>query len=255
MWHDFDEEMSLRSQLTRAVEQGAFTIVHQPIHALADGRIVGVEALARWSDGTLGDVPPATFIPVAERAHLIVAIGEFVLEQACLEFAAWNLAQDKYLSVNVSPLQLLDLSFPEMAVAAVARHGLRADQLVLEVTETALAEESQIATVLDLLRMEGFRIAIDDFGTGYSSLRYLHHFPVDIIKIDRSYVQDIEQDEEAARLLSALLQMISTLKLTCVAEGIETEAQAAQLTGSDVLTDRGTCSAGRCRWPCCRSRR
>jgi diguanylate cyclase (GGDEF)-like protein len=231
MWHDFDEEMSLRHQLAQAVEQGSLTVVHQPIHELASGRIMGVEALARWSDGTLGDVPPATFIPVAERAHLIVAIGEFVLDRACQEFGRWNVGLDKYLSVNVSPLQLLDPGFPETAMLAVLRHGLHPAQLVLEVTETALAEESQIAVVLNRLRMEGFRIAIDDFGTGYSSLRYLHHFPVDIIKIDRSYVDDIEQDEEAARLLSALLQMISTLALICIAEGIETQAQADQLTG------------------------
>jgi diguanylate cyclase (GGDEF)-like protein len=231
MWRDFDAEMSLRSQLAEAVEQGALTVVHQAIHRLSDRRIVGVEALVRWGDGSQGEVPPATFIPVAERAHLIAAIGEFVLDRACQEFGRWNRGKDKYLSVNVSPLQLLDPSFPEMALTTVARHGLRPSQLVLEVTETALAEESQIAIVLDLLRIEGFRIAIDDFGTGYSSLRYLHHFPVDIIKIDRSYVQDIGQDEEAARLLRALVQMISTLELICVAEGIESEDQAAQLTG------------------------
>jgi diguanylate cyclase (GGDEF)-like protein len=231
MWHDFDEEMSLRHQLTLAVEQGTLTVVHQPIHELAGGRILGVEALARWRDGTLGEVPPARFIPVAERAHLIVAIGEFVLDRACQEFARWNVGLDKYLSVNVSPLQLLDPDFPETAMATVLRHGLNPTQLVLEVTETALAEESQIAVVLRRLRAEGFRIAIDDFGTGYSSLRYLHHFPVDIIKIDRSYVGNIDQDEDAARLLSALLQMISTLNLICIAEGIETQAQADQLNG------------------------
>ena len=231
MWRDFDEEMSLRGQLALAVQQGALTVVHQPIHELGSRRIVGVEALVRWSDGTLGEVPPATFIPVAERAHLIVAIGEFVLDRACEEFGRWNVGLDKYLSVNVSPLQLLDPSFPEMAITTVTRHGLHPRQLVLEVTETALAEESQIAIVLDLLRVEGFRIAIDDFGTGYSSLRYLYHFPVDIIKIDRSYVQDIVHDETAARLLRALLQMIATLDLICIAEGIESEAQADQLAG------------------------
>jgi diguanylate cyclase (GGDEF)-like protein len=239
MWHDFDEEMSLRAQLARAVDRGALTVVYQPIHELSSRRIVGVEALARWSDGTLGEVPPATFIPVAERALLIAPIGEFVLDRACEEFSRWNIGQDKYLSVNVSPLQLLDPSFQETVTATVTRHGLHPPQLVLEVTETALAEESQIAPLLERLQRLGFRIAIDDFGTGYSSLRYLHHFPVDIIKIDRSYVQDITHDEEAARLLSALLQMISTLGLLCIAEGIETEQQADQLAGLGCAYSQG----------------
>ena len=115
MWRNFDEEMFLRAQLTQAIQQGSLTIVHQPIHNLRNRRIVGVEALARWSDATLGDVPPATFIPVAERAHLIAPIGEFVLNRACQEFSQWNAGPETYLSVNVSPLQLLDPSFLEMA--------------------------------------------------------------------------------------------------------------------------------------------
>jgi diguanylate cyclase len=229
MSHTFDEEMALRRELAQALEAGELTVVHQPIHDLQTRRIVGVEALARWSDGTLGEVPPATFIPVAERAHLIAPIGEFVLDQACLEFVRWNGAGDKYLSVNVSTLQLLEPTFEEMVTTTAARHGLPPRQLVLEVTETALAEESDIAPVLSGLRERGFRVAIDDFGTGYASLRYLQHFPADVIKIDRSYVMDIEHDEEAARLLGALLQMLSTLDLTCIAEGVESEGQATRL--------------------------
>ncbi len=239
MRHDFDKEMALRTELGRAVENGALTVVYQPIHELGSGQIKGVEALARWSDGTLGDVPPATFIPVAERAHLIAPIGEFVLDRACQEFSRWPDHAGKYLSVNVSPLQLLDPSFREIATATATTHGLLPQQLVLEVTETALGEENEIAVMLGLLSLEGFRIAIDDFGTGYSSLRYLQRFPIDVIKIDRSYVQDVEHDPAAAQLLRAVLALVSTLGLACIAEGVETEGQARRLADLGCANGQG----------------
>ncbi|HEX8630891.1 MAG TPA: EAL domain-containing protein, partial [Catenuloplanes sp.] len=175
---------------------------------------------------TIGEVPPAVFIPVAERAGLIAGIGSFVLTRACEQFVRHNGAQDRYLTVNVSPLQLLDSGFPLTVSEALARSGLAPDQLVLEITENVLAEESNVVEALHGLRHLGVRVAMDDFGTGYSSLRHLHRFPIDIIKIDRSYIRDIGSDQGAARIVNTLLHMFSALGLTTVAEGVEDADQA-----------------------------
>jgi diguanylate cyclase len=229
MRETFDAEMHLREELQRALADEALYVVYQPIVELDGGRVAGVEALARWHHPVMGEVPPATFVPVAERATMIADIGQFVLNRACAEFAGWAGSADTYLSVNVSPLQLLDPAFPERVLDTVRRHGLRPQQLVLEITEEALADESYVIPALRRLRSVGLRIAIDDFGTGYSSLRYLHRLPADIIKIDRSYVADLAADTSARLLLQMLWQMFTALNLTSIAEGVETEAQAAML--------------------------
>ena len=225
----FDNEMALRDELGQALQAGSLYVVYQPIVHLGDQRVAGLEALARWQHPVIGEVPPATFIPVAERAGLVADIGLFVLDRACAEFAAWDGKADAYLSVNVSPLQLLDPTFADRVVATVGRYGMRPGQLVLEITETALADESFVIPALRRLRAAGMRIAIDDFGTGYSSLRYLHRFPADIVKIDRSYVQDIASDHGAGRLVATLWQMFSALGLAAVAEGVEDLDQARLL--------------------------
>ncbi|HET6530031.1 MAG TPA: EAL domain-containing protein [Actinoplanes sp.] len=229
MRDSFDAEMAMREDLQRALAEDALSVVYQPIAGLGDGRVVGVEALARWHDPVRGTVPPAEFIPVAERAAMISDIGGFVLDRACAEFAAWPGAAGTYLSVNVSPLQLLDPSFPERVLSTIRRHGLLPDHLVLEVTEHALADESYVIPALHRLRAAGLRTAIDDFGTGYSSLRYLHRLPADIIKIDRSYIRDINRDTSAGRLVETLWQLFSALGLTAIAEGVEDPPQARML--------------------------
>ncbi|HEY0535469.1 MAG TPA: EAL domain-containing protein [Actinoplanes sp.] len=149
--------------------------------------------------------------------------------QACEQFAAWPGSTGAYLSVNVSPLQMLDPDFPARVAATLAAAGLRPQQVVLEVTENALADESEVIGTLRQLRATGVRIAIDDFGTGYASLRYLHRFPADIVKIDRTYVQDIARDPAAARIVGTLWQLFGAIGLTAVAEGIEDPARAEML--------------------------
>jgi diguanylate cyclase len=230
MRETFDAEMALREELQRALADDSLYVLYQPIVELDGGRVAGLEALARWRHPTMGEIPPAEFIPVAEHAAMIDAIGQFVLDRACAEFAAWFGADDTYLSVNVSPLQLLDPAFPEHVLDTLRRHGLRPGQLVLEITEESLADESYVIPALRRLRASGLRIAIDDFGAGYSSLRYLHRLPADIIKIDRGYVSDIGSDRAAGRLVETLWQMFSALGLIAVAEGVEDAAQAAILT-------------------------
>ena len=229
MRRTFDAEMALREELRAALRDAALSVVYQPIVDLRDGSVRGLEALVRWRHPVRGEISPATFIPVAERAAMIADIGQFVLGRACAEFAAWSGAADGYLSVNVSPLQLLDPAFTDRVVDTVRRHGLRPSQLVLEITEEALADESYVIPALGRLRAAGLRIAIDDFGTGYSSLRYLHRFPVDIVKIDRSYVADIGANPADARLVQTLWQLFSALGLSAVAEGVEDAAQARLL--------------------------
>ena len=229
MRQGFDGEVMWRSELHRALVNQALHVAYQPIVGLGDHRVIGVEALARWDHPNLGSVPPDVFIPVAERAALIGDLGLFVLRRACVEFAAWPGNREAYLSVNVSPLQMLDPTFPARVMATLADTGLHPRQLVLEVTENALADESEVIGTLGRLRATGIRIAIDDFGTGYASLRYLHRFPADIVKIDRTYIQDIARDPAAMRIVGTLWQLFGAIGLTAVAEGIEDKEQAAML--------------------------
>ncbi|MFF5289780.1 putative bifunctional diguanylate cyclase/phosphodiesterase [Paractinoplanes globisporus] len=229
MREDFDRELMLRDELRRALTDGDLHVMYQPIVGLGDRRVVGVEALARWNHPRLGSVPPEVFVPVAERAGLIGDLGMSVLRRACAEFAAWAGAPGAYLSVNVSPLQLVDPQFPGQVAAALADAGLHPRRLVLEVTENVLADESEVIGTLTRLRATGVRVAIDDFGTGYASLRYLHRFPADIVKIDRTYVHEIACDPAAMRILGTLWQLFDAVGLTAVAEGIEDEDQATML--------------------------
>ncbi|GAA2623577.1 putative bifunctional diguanylate cyclase/phosphodiesterase [Paractinoplanes durhamensis] len=229
MRHGFDQEVRLRAELRKALTDRTLHVAFQPIVALGERRVAGVEALARWQHPELGTVQPDMFVPVAERAGLIGDLGLLVLRRACAEFAVWPGSHTAYLSVNVSPSQMLDASFPSKVVATLYEAGMRPGQLVLEVTENVLADESEVIGTLRRLREFGIRIAIDDFGTGYASLRYLHRFPADIVKIDRTYVQDIARDPAAVHILGTLWQLFGALGLTAIAEGIEDEAQAAML--------------------------
>ena len=230
MRDSFDAEMALREELQRALADAALYVVYQPIVDLADGRTTGLEALARWRHPTRGEIPPAEFIPVAERAAMIADIGHFVLHRACAEFAAWSGSATCVPLGERVAAAVAGPDFAERVLDTLRMHGLRPDQLVLEVTETALADESYVIPALARLRAAGLRIAIDDFGTGYSSLRYLHRLPADIIKIDRSYVRDIGSDRRTGRLVETMWQLFSALGLTAVAEGVEDPAQARLLT-------------------------
>jgi diguanylate cyclase (GGDEF)-like protein len=235
----FETEMTLRAELEEALRHGTLHIVYQPIVRLPSERLAGVEALARWHHRTLGEIPPVDFIAVAERAGLIHALGLFVLDRACQEFAAWDVERAMYLSVNVSTLQLLDPGFPDRAAAVLRAHDVDASRVVLEVTESVLVEESQLSAALHALRSRGVRIAVDDFGTGYASLRYLRSLPIDVVKIDRSYVTGLLHDPTATHVISSLTQLFHGLGLVVVAEGVEQQGQSHDLGGLGVDLGQG----------------
>ena len=224
-----ETERSLRT----ALDQGALFLEFQPELVLATGELFGVEALVRWHHPEHGRVEPADFIPVAEETGLIVPIGTWVLRTACAQAAWWAAlpgAPRLRMAVNVSARQLAQPDVVDVVTRALADSGLPAANLVLEVTESTLIEEGvQIRDTFDALSELGVSIALDDFGTGYSSLGFLRTFPVDIVKIDRSFVNGVADSADDAAIITAIVRMASSLGLRTVAEGVETAAQAEVL--------------------------
>jgi len=233
-------QFRLAAALQTAVAEGAIMLAYQPIADLHTGTVVGLEALARWSDPELGDVAPAEFIPVAEQTGLIEELGGQVIVRACGDVARWRAAtgSDAYVSVNVSPLQLEDDEFPGFVVAALRDHHLEPANLVLEVTEGLLLQERSRETLREL-RAHGVRVAIDDFGTGYSSLSYLRQLPVDMVKIDQAFVSSVESGVADLAFLQAIIQLAETLHLATIAEGIETATQLGQLQATACAYGQG----------------
>lgn len=219
-------------RLLRALERGDLEVHYQPLVELPGGTVTGVEALARWTDEELGVVPPDVFVRVAERRGLIAELGRQVLATAARAAAGWVpvVGEAPLLSVNASALQLADASFPADVRAALADSGLPAQRLCLEVTETAAISDLDATTeVLEELRELGVQLALDDFGAGWSSLTVLHRLPVDIVKLDRSFVERVAGDERTALVVRLFVDAAHALGLSAVAEGVETQEQARQL--------------------------
>ncbi|GAA3246546.1 putative bifunctional diguanylate cyclase/phosphodiesterase [Dactylosporangium siamense] len=225
--------LDLEADLRRAVERDEFVLRYQPIFDLRDGRIVAVEALVRWHHPDRGIVPPGQFVPLAEETGLIVPIGGWVLREACRRAGAWNAAGRPPLTVqvNLSARQLQEPDLPELVTRALGDAGLDPSRLVLELTESQLLDDTEaMIPRLGELKRVGVRLALDDFGTGHSALAYLRRFPIDMIKIDRSFVAETERDlAPAPSLASAIVQLGRTLRLVVVAEGIETPQQQRRL--------------------------
>jgi diguanylate cyclase (GGDEF)-like protein len=226
----------LSSELWRSLGRGELLVHYQPIIELASGRMAGVEALVRWRHPVHGFVPPDEFVRLAEENGSIDALGSFVLGEACREVASWRTMlppdDDFWVSVNASPNQLRQPTFPEDVERAIANAGLAPRNLVLEMTETGMFHDmAATVTALSRLRAVGMRVAMDDFGTGYSSLSFLRRFPVDILKIARDFIAggDDGPDEADWAFTQAIIDLARTLGLGVVAEGIESEAQLARL--------------------------
>ena len=225
--------INLESALHGAMERGELSLAYQPRIGLVDRALRGAEALLRWKNPELGPVAPAEFIPIAENCGLIMTIGSWVLHEACRQVVAWHARFGLYLpvSVNVSALQLrAPRALVEDVLAALRSSGMPGNFLTLELTESMMINATAEAlAALNELRSLGISIALDDFGTGYSSLGYLRRLPVDCLKIDRSFVSDLSVDEDAERMLQAILGIATALRLGTVAEGIETQAQLEAL--------------------------
>ena len=229
------ERMGLKADLRDAVERGDFEAHFQPIVELSTNRVVGVEALARWNHPTRGLVPPVEFIPLAEETGLIIPIGASVLRQACDAAQRWRAElgseAPQSVSVNLSPRQLQDRGLIDEVTSALSRSGLPATCLILEITETVLLEETEpVDATLRALKALGVRIALDDFGTGYSSLSYLDRFPVDVVKIDKSFIDSLTTGgAPPSPLVSAIVNLGGVLGLGVTAEGVEDASQLARL--------------------------
>jgi diguanylate cyclase (GGDEF)-like protein len=237
------ERLELESALRAAIERGELSVYYQPIVTLADRRIVGFEALARFRHPSLGNVAPIRFIPLAEEAGLITEIGAWVLAQATREGARLHRlfasAGPLSMHVNVSARQMeQDPDFVEKVDRALAESGLPPSQLTIEVTEAVIMEDIERGErLLDALRTRGVHVCMDDFGTGYSSLSYLHRFRVDSLKIDLSFVRDLTEPHGKSEIVHTIVSLAKTLGLSAVAEGIETPAQLEKLVS--LGCDRG----------------
>jgi diguanylate cyclase (GGDEF)-like protein len=219
----------LTRDLRGAVRNNELAAVYQPIVGIADGAIRGFEALLRWEHPTLGTVPPLTFIPLAEQSALITDIGAWILRQACADRGGWQRRQpdvDVSVSVNISTPQLMSPSFIDTVAATLQAENTPPARLTLEITESVFVQDSDHAlAVLHDLKDLGVQIALDDFGTGYSSLKYLSRFPVDTVKIDRSFIANLGHDRVNDIIAAAVVQLAHALDMTVVAEGIETVEQ------------------------------
>ncbi len=231
MYTAVTDRVSMETDLRAALDREEFFVVYQPIFDLGDERITGAEALLRWRHPERGIVFPTEFIPVLEESGMIRPVGRWVLAEACRQAAAWHAdGKEINISVNVSGRQLEHDDLVEDIRGALTSSGLPPTSLIIEVTETTLLRDSdstveRLAAIKDL----GVRVAIDDFGTGYSSLAYLQRFPVDALKIDRSFIENIAHSPEAGALSRTLVQLGKTLGLATLAEGIEDRAQVAHL--------------------------
>lgn len=229
-----EERLRLASDLRRAVSQREFLNYYQPIFTLGSRHIEGFECLARWYHPELGFIPPARFIPLAEELGLIRDLGDWILREAFRQFSEWRARFGdnfgKYLSVNLAARQITHPDFLEYTRSLIEEYKLPPGQICLEVTESAVIDDiERVSEMLRKLQQSGFRIGIDDFGTGYSSLKYLHELPIDVLKIDQSFVSQLGKDWETTEIVRSIIELCGNLDIDVVAEGVANEFQEQAL--------------------------
>lgn len=223
-----EDRRKLKVELAQALTDGEIFLLYQPQFDIDSGEIAGFEALARWRHKKRGIISPVEFIPLAEESGLIVDIGEWIFREACREAASWN--KPLRIAVNLSPLQFVDDNLPDKIAAMLDHCGLEATRLELEITEGVLIEdEVRALAMLTRLKEKGILLAMDDFGTGYSSLSYLRQFPFDKLKIDKSFITDLKDDQQALGIVKGMIGLAHGLDIPVLAEGVENEAQLAML--------------------------
>jgi len=239
------ERMVLVRDLKAALQKhrGELSLHYQPQVSLDDGKLIGAEALLRWHSPEHGPLSPAVFIPIAEERGLMVELGAWVLEEACQQLNTWQaagLTLPGRLAVNIATQQIESIDFPEQALAIVRRAGLSPEMFDLELTESGLMRNVELAiNIAGRLKAAGFSLSIDDFGTGYSSLAYLKRLPVGKVKIDISFVRDMLDDHNDYAIVNTIIGMGRTLEMTTLAEGVETPAQAETLLAMGCLAAQG----------------
>ncbi|WP_409268415.1 EAL domain-containing protein [Massilia sp. BHUDP2] len=229
---ELGQRLTVEAHLRRALERGELRLVYQPKVTVREQRLVGFEALLRWTNPELGAVSPLDFVPIAERTGLIIPIGAWVLEQACRQMQDWaaRFGRPVKVAVNLSPRQFHQKSLLDTIRRCLSQYRVPEGSLELEITETALmSREQEVDQLMREIRRLGVDLAIDDFGTGYSSLAYLKRFPVSRLKVDRAFIRDLGRDEDSAAIALSIVNLARGLKLQVVAEGVETEAQLAML--------------------------
>jgi diguanylate cyclase (GGDEF)-like protein len=246
MYQNARERLHLENDLRRALEAQEFFLLYQPIISLTTGQVSGFEALIRWQHPTLGLISPLKFIPIAEETGLIVPLGFWVLKEACQQAMIWQreLKLDKmpFMSINVSTKQFMHPNLIEQIDDILRETGMKACDIKLEITESAIMENAKLAAdLLEQLKTRQIQLAIDDFGTGYSSLSYLHQFPVDTLKVDRSFISRLEKvhypgipsqidQQHPSRIVQSIINLAHDLGMSVVAEGVEVASQLQQLT-------------------------
>jgi EAL domain-containing protein (putative c-di-GMP-specific phosphodiesterase class I) len=236
------ERVFIERELRQAIRLNQLEIHYQPRVKLLDGSPVGLEALLRWRHPQMGLVPPAEFIPIAEQSGLILPIGEWVLRTACQQLKSWQDAglPSVPVAVNVSALQFKQPDIVAVVSDALAESGLEPSSLELELTESLTVGNPELVTPkLEELKALGVSLALDDFGTGYSNLQYLKRFPLDVLKIDRSFVSDLPENVEGASIAKAIMNLAHSLGLRVVAEGIESDDQASFLMQEGCAVGQG----------------
>jgi diguanylate cyclase (GGDEF)-like protein/PAS domain S-box-containing protein len=223
-----NRKMAIINGLHKALENKEFEIYYQPKIITSSQSVVGVEALLRWNHPLHGPISPAEFIPLAEETGMIIAIGEWVLQEACKKYIEWESQgiAPEHLCINISPRQLRDPHFINKINNAIKEHHFKAQHLEIEITESvAIDNFDDVFTKLKQIREIGVKVALDDFGTGYSSLSYLRQFPIDSLKIDRSFIKDVLIDSQTAAIVTSIISIAHSLNLPVIAEGVETEEQ------------------------------
>lgn len=228
------ERLSLQNDLRKALERGELEVHYQPQVDIGSGFVTGMEALMRWKHPARGWIPPTRFIPLAEETGLIVNLGEWMMKTVCAQMKVWQMAgflnETQRISVNVSPRQFREGDFSKMIEKILEETALSAHRLELEMTESMLMHNTdETLTMLNQLKHLGIKLSLDDFGTGYSSLSYLKRFPLDVLKIDQSFVRDITGDSNDAAIVAAIIAMARSLKLKVIAEGVENSDQFTHL--------------------------
>lgn len=233
--------VSLETHLRKALAKDEFMLFYQPQVSLATGKVKSFEALIRWNSKELGMISPANFIPLAEDTGLIIPIGNWVIDTACRQIKKWSELGKKgiKIAINISPKQFLQPKLVETIKESIRKHKIEPSLLEIEITEGAMQDTAETSPILNSLKELGVTISIDDFGTGYSSLNYIKQFPIDVLKIDQSFVRDVINSEKDAAITTTIIHLANSLGIEVVAEGIEEKEQAEFLMRANCHKGQG----------------